>query len=400
MCTSSTLASWESPPYLALPSLAHGGGISGAATAHFLSELVPDAQIDVYEAAPRVGGRAHTLDANIFGVPLDAGATSIFSKNKYLVSFVQKFHLNKASDDGKHVLGLWDGAAFRFRWPDSSLLPVHILARYGPSPLRLIQAVTSAVDRLLHVYELQAQNVSFPSPADLMDALKLTALTQSSAAAYFEKTLKVDSKFVDEFVTGASRDNCKHLQEPKTRACPLPPLTIEVFESRCGQITRAHGSTHSSTWSPSRGLGLAAPSSRSQTARRRSCVVEALLGSAPSSRTHTSSPVRTIRATGGANNAGRSVGRSAGRSMGQSAGHSAGHGAGLGSVCCAVEFCLLLGGVVCGCVKRVARVDTPVRVRARPCFNHTLSSSLLVVAGENLSLSMQEGIRPRRTPSA
>ena len=50
-----------------------GGGISGAATAHFLSELLPDVQIDVHELQPHIGGRTHTLDASIFGVPLDAG---------------------------------------------------------------------------------------------------------------------------------------------------------------------------------------------------------------------------------------------------------------------------------------------------------------------------------------
>ena len=50
-----------------------GGGISGAATAHFLSELLPDAQIDVHESEPHIGGRAHTLSASVFGVPLDAG---------------------------------------------------------------------------------------------------------------------------------------------------------------------------------------------------------------------------------------------------------------------------------------------------------------------------------------
>jgi hypothetical protein len=60
-------------------------------------------------------------------------------------------------------------------------------------------------------------------------------------------------------------------------------------------------------------------------------------------------------------------------------------------VCCAVEFCLLLGGVVCGWVKRVARVDSRVCARARPCRNHTLSSSLLVVAGDNLSLPCRKG---------
>lgn len=186
-----------------------GGGIGGAATAHFLSEMLPSARIEVFEAGQRAGGRAHTLDANLFGVPLDAGATSIFSKNKYLVSLIERFGLRKADDHGgKQVIGLWDGSGFRFRWTESSLLlPVHIVARYGPSPLRLIEAVDSAVQRLLGVYDLQARNVSFGSPEELFDALQLTELTQRSAESYFVHTLGVSKQFVDEFVTGASRDN-------------------------------------------------------------------------------------------------------------------------------------------------------------------------------------------------
>ena len=90
------------PPRVAIV----GGGIGGAATAHFLLALRPDVRIDLFEASEKVGGRAHTLDAKIFGVPIDGGATSIFSKNKYLVSFVEKFGLAKAQDSGKDVIGL------------------------------------------------------------------------------------------------------------------------------------------------------------------------------------------------------------------------------------------------------------------------------------------------------
>ena len=184
-----------------------GGGIGGAATAHFLAELRPDVQIDVFEALPNIGGRAHTLDASVFGVPLDAGATDIFSKNKYLVSFVERFGLAKAVESGKDVIGLWDGNGFRFQWPDTALLPARILARYGPSPLHVIKAVDDAVGRLLRIYDLQERNVSFASPEALFDALQLTNLTQHDARSYFEGTLHVAPKFVDEFVTGASRDN-------------------------------------------------------------------------------------------------------------------------------------------------------------------------------------------------
>eukprot|EP00966_Prymnesium_polylepis_P184028 4265282-Prymnesium_polylepis.1 len=134
-----TLALAQAPP---APRIAVvGGGIAGAATAHFLLELRPDVAIDVFEAASTIGGRAHTLDVSEFGVPLDAGATSIFSGNQYLVSFVNTFHLARADDGGKDVIGLWDGNRFRFQWPDNVLLPARLVARYGLSPARVISAV-------------------------------------------------------------------------------------------------------------------------------------------------------------------------------------------------------------------------------------------------------------------
>ena len=202
--TPSTLQSVSAaPPRVAIV----GGGIGGAATAHFLLALRPDVRIDLFEASEKVGGRAHTLDAKIFGVPIDGGATSIFSKNKYLVSFVEKFGLAKAQDSGKDVIGLWDGRGFRFKWPDTSLLPARILARYGLSPLHVIAAVNEAVDRLDAIYDLQARNQSFASPEALFDRLNLTSLTQRSARSYLEDDLKVSARFVDEFVDGASRDN-------------------------------------------------------------------------------------------------------------------------------------------------------------------------------------------------
>ena len=58
------------PPRVAIV----GGGIGGAATAHFLLELRPDVEIDVFEASSQPGGRAHTLGRNNHG-QLGTGTT-------------------------------------------------------------------------------------------------------------------------------------------------------------------------------------------------------------------------------------------------------------------------------------------------------------------------------------
>ena len=121
----------------------------------------------------------HTL--HDFGVPLDAGATAIYSGNQYLVGFVQKFGLAKAADVAGEI-GVWDGQAFRFRWPDGALLPARLLARYGISPAKVIPAVKDAVSKLEAIYDLQARNASYASPAEMFEALRLTEETQASAA--------------------------------------------------------------------------------------------------------------------------------------------------------------------------------------------------------------------------
>ena len=73
-----------------------GSGVAGASTAAFLHELLPSISMNVFEANTEVGGRAH----NIFnyGPPIDAGATSISTQNQYLISFVERFNLGKASE--------------------------------------------------------------------------------------------------------------------------------------------------------------------------------------------------------------------------------------------------------------------------------------------------------------
>eukprot|EP01062_Namystynia_karyoxenos_P066194 TRINITY_DN60190_c0_g1_i1.p1 TRINITY_DN60190_c0_g1~~TRINITY_DN60190_c0_g1_i1.p1 ORF type:complete len:474 (+),score=156.17 TRINITY_DN60190_c0_g1_i1:66-1487(+) len=182
-----------------------GSGVAGSSAAYFLHDLAPDVDITVFEAGPEVGGRTSTLQD--YGVPVDWGATAISSLNDYLVSFIEKFNMTKQdSANGKDVIGLWDGQAFRFLWPDGAALPERIVARYGLTPLKAVEAVRGAVNKLKAVYGLQANGTSFDSPAALFDRLGLTPQTQQSAYDMF-KQLGVADKFVYEFVDAMSRDN-------------------------------------------------------------------------------------------------------------------------------------------------------------------------------------------------
>ena len=103
---------------------------------------------------------------------VDAGATSIFSGNRYLTEFITRFGLARADPEPNATLGIWDGAAFRVRWPEDSTIPVRMLARYGP-------VVRAAIAKLNKIYDLQAANRTYASPEALLDALGLLPLTQA-----------------------------------------------------------------------------------------------------------------------------------------------------------------------------------------------------------------------------
>lgn len=224
----------------------------------------------MFEAAPDVGGRTHTLAASELGVRIDAGATSIFSGNHYLVSFIERFGLTRAVDSGKSVLGLWDGNDLRFQWPDDALLPARLVERYGLSPARVIGSIKAAVANLNQIYDQQAKNVSYARPSDLFEALGLRNLTQISAYDFLERNLSITPKFVEEFVDAGSRDN--YGQDGAINAFvdlvslagagiggmrPPPPHAVRL--ARDGGLTQAE-------WHPTAWQTL---SSRCKTARRR-----------------------------------------------------------------------------------------------------------------------------------
>lgn len=58
-----------------------GGGISGLAAAHRISELLPDAQLALYEAGDRLGGVLHTIHRN--GFLIERSADSFITKHPW-----------------------------------------------------------------------------------------------------------------------------------------------------------------------------------------------------------------------------------------------------------------------------------------------------------------------------
>ena len=180
-----------------------GSGVAGAATAHFLRESRPDLRVIVFERDAVIGGRARTVDLG--GRRVDLGATAISTLNHYLLNFTAG--MKRAAGDGPSALGIYDGAGFRFQSSEGTLpLAVHLTERYGPDWLKIIPVVRQMASRLNRIYGLQRRGVAFETPAALLAELGLYNLTQVSAYDYFRR-IGLPSKFIYEFIDGASRDN-------------------------------------------------------------------------------------------------------------------------------------------------------------------------------------------------
>jgi prenylcysteine oxidase/farnesylcysteine lyase len=180
-----------------------GSGVAGASTAHFLRESRPDLRVIVYERDAVIGGRAKTVDLG--GRRIDLGATAISTLNQYLLNFTHG--MKRANDGGPATLGIFDGAGFRFQSSEGTLpLAVHLTEHYGVDWLKIIPVVRQMASRLNHIYELQRRGVAFETPVALLEALDLYNLTQVSAYDYFRR-IGLPSKFIYEFIDGASRDN-------------------------------------------------------------------------------------------------------------------------------------------------------------------------------------------------
>jgi prenylcysteine oxidase/farnesylcysteine lyase len=177
--------------------------VAGASTAHFLRESRPDLRVIVFERDSIIGGRAKTVDLS--GRRVDLGATAISTLNQYLLNFTAG--MKRANDGGPSTLGIYDGAGFRFQSSEGTLsLAAHLTERYGADWLRIIPVVRQMASRLNRIYDLQRRGVAFETPAALLAELGLYNLTQVSAYDYFRR-IGLPSKFIYEFIDGASRDN-------------------------------------------------------------------------------------------------------------------------------------------------------------------------------------------------
>ena len=182
-----------------------GSGVGRAlATAHFLRESRPDLRVIVFERDAVIGGRARTVDLG--GRRVDLGATAISTLNHYLLNFTAG--MKRASDGGPSTLGIFDGAGFRFQSSEGTLpLAAHLTRALRP---RLAEDHTrrEADGFETEVASTSCSAAASPSrrPPPFSKRWISTTWTQVSAYDYFRR-IGLPSKFIHEFIDGASRDN-------------------------------------------------------------------------------------------------------------------------------------------------------------------------------------------------
>jgi predicted NAD/FAD-binding protein len=124
------------PARRALPKVAIiGAGIGGAVAAYHLSNST-DAEISVFEASGRIGGRL--MEVEIDGRKRELGGSIGIAANKYFVEMTDMLGLLRIPQRQDSGVGFWNGTAFEFAMDGSMTSKLKALLRYcSPRPRRI-----------------------------------------------------------------------------------------------------------------------------------------------------------------------------------------------------------------------------------------------------------------------
>lgn len=146
-----------------------GGGIGGASSSHFLTELFNGSlEIDLYEAKT-IGGRLATV--KIDDTEVEAGGSIIHPKNMYMQKFVKLLGLEHNPDD-EQKYGIWNGDEFVYK--ESSWYVVSmakLFYRYGFQLHKLKRRVDDMLEDFGKIYDLQDDGESFVNVTALLSAM-------------------------------------------------------------------------------------------------------------------------------------------------------------------------------------------------------------------------------------
>ncbi|XP_076162493.1 prenylcysteine oxidase 1-like [Ptiloglossa arizonensis] len=176
-----------------------GGGIGGAATSHFLTELFHNnLNIDLYEAET-IGGRLATvqIDNNEF----EASGSIIHPENKYMQEFVKLLGLEHRPNNDERS-GIWNGNEFVFEESNINIISVaKLLYKYGIQPFSLNRYINSIVNNFAKIYSLQDAGKSFENITSFLTVMnaEYPKLLQVSIKKHL-LNIGYSEKIIDEIV--------------------------------------------------------------------------------------------------------------------------------------------------------------------------------------------------------
>eukprot|EP00053_Salpingoeca_punica_P006371 m.60403 g.60403 ORF g.60403 m.60403 type:complete len:516 (+) comp13660_c0_seq1:243-1790(+) len=188
-----------------------GAGLGGAAVARLLRERHPAAEIHVYEAADRAGGRCDMVEHR--GTRFEAGASVIHGANRYMVAWAEECGLEKtdpvysinATTIAAVGMAILKGRKVVFQSSRSKLFTlVNMVWRYGYSLPALYSLIEGVLKQFLTIYDKQRANESFADVKGLLDGMGLYNLSQQSLHSYLSR---LAPELVDEFAAAVSRVN-------------------------------------------------------------------------------------------------------------------------------------------------------------------------------------------------
>lgn len=222
-----------------------GAGIGGAATAHYIRELVgSNVAIHVYEQF-RVGGRLRS-SVTFEGHTHELGGSMVYEENYHVRALVDDAGLQRVnpldeSNIGNLPFSLFDGSSFVFNQSSWSLVTLaRMLLRYGTAPARFQGKPRGVFELFRTIYDLQANGTSFDTPEALLKRVKLFGLTQQSMSSHVKDILGTDEhsrRFASEFIAAVNRVNYNQdntLNALAGMVSMLPAMDPRVFKIKGG----------------------------------------------------------------------------------------------------------------------------------------------------------------------
>ena len=201
----------DRPPRVAII----GAGIGGAFAAEYLrNETNSMLQIDVYEAAARIGGR--TLDTGEGASSVELGAAMALVQNRYVREAAGTLGLrtellSEVHGRGAGLLGIAQGLnkSFLFQESEWSLVTLAKMARrYGLRSLfRLRKQGGDFISRFDRLYAMQDEGRSFQTADDLFAAVGLDTWPKRSCADAMETVIGRHGRISAELVAGLMHNN-------------------------------------------------------------------------------------------------------------------------------------------------------------------------------------------------